>query len=387
MKRFGHVAAALGLAVMVAGCSTIEAWTGGSSDDPNYTALGTEALKTGDYDAAEAYLRRALQADPRDEYALLSLGAVYQDTGRAKLAHATYAELIRVHEAARAAVRPAGPEAGPSAAEALNELAPASGTDEAAPPARHTAATDNAPAAAVTADASGATRQAAFDEEAPIPPASLTVLRGHMTRMYANLTAMANAMRQMSESLHTVAETVPTEASRAGQAPDQHALANRPLGATGESMVVTLEPTASERPPARAPGQTRRDPPAVQTSAAESESDEVAAISPSAQTEARAIPVAARAAPAEPALVGEEVQIHLGSYRNVEHAERGWNIIRDDNSDLLSNLSLHVRRIDFGPDLGVYYRLQAGPVVNEPAALDLCDSLMERDQYCAVAYF
>jgi hypothetical protein len=84
---------------------------------------------------------------------------------------------------------------------------------------------------------------------------------------------------------------------------------------------------------------------------------------------------------------GPSVLVHIASYRNQASAEKGWQILRSGHGDLLSGLGHEVREIDFGTGMGIYYRLQAGPVTNETAAKKLCRALKDRGLYCAIAYF
>ncbi len=88
-------------------------------------------------------------------------------------------------------------------------------------------------------------------------------------------------------------------------------------------------------------------------------------------------------------MVGMEtgIGVHIASFRSLEGAERGWNVIKKSNADLLGALGSEVLRVDFGPGMGVFYRLQAGPLRSEQAAERLCDQLKDRGHYCATAYF
>ncbi len=58
----------------------------GISKDIQLSDLGFRYLKQGHYAEAEKYLEQALSENPNNPYAILNLGAVYQNTGRAEKA-------------------------------------------------------------------------------------------------------------------------------------------------------------------------------------------------------------------------------------------------------------------------------------------------------------
>lgn len=66
-------------------------------EDVTLANLGFQALQQNDYAEAEKYLLRALSKNPENPYALLNLGAVYQNTERADLARSTYEILIALN--------------------------------------------------------------------------------------------------------------------------------------------------------------------------------------------------------------------------------------------------------------------------------------------------
>jgi hypothetical protein len=81
------------------------------------------------------------------------------------------------------------------------------------------------------------------------------------------------------------------------------------------------------------------------------------------------------------------VRVHIASFRSQEGAERGWRILRKNHVELLGDLDLQVREIDFGAGMGIFFRVQAGPLDDEPTAKALCERLKSRGLYCAVAFF
>ena len=67
------------------------------SKDAQLSDLGFQYLQRGDYAQAEKYLDQALSENPNNPYAILNLGAVYQNTGRAEKARKTYEKLITLN--------------------------------------------------------------------------------------------------------------------------------------------------------------------------------------------------------------------------------------------------------------------------------------------------
>jgi tetratricopeptide (TPR) repeat protein len=74
--------------------------------------------------------------------------------------------------------------------------------------------------------------------------------------------------------------------------------------------------------------------------------------------------------------------VHLASYRSRKDAERGWTVVRRAYQQLLDGLTAEITEVDLGPDRGLYFRLNAGPMESEAAAVDLCRKLKRRHQYC-----
>lgn len=68
-------------------------------------------------------------------------------------------------------------------------------------------------------------------------------------------------------------------------------------------------------------------------------------------------------------------RVQLGSVRSAESARQQWSHLQSEHPDLLSALTLDVRRADLGPGKGVFYRIQVGPLSDKQAANALCDRL------------
>lgn len=83
----------------------------------------------------------------------------------------------------------------------------------------------------------------------------------------------------------------------------------------------------------------------------------------------------------KPKLSGFQPAVHLASYRQKGAAERGWaEIVKRFGQ--LSGLQPSIERVDLGATKGVFYRLKAGPLPSNGAAVDLCRQLKAKRQYC-----
>lgn len=100
-------------------------------------------------------------------------------------------------------------------------------------------------------------------------------------------------------------------------------------------------------------------------------------------------PAPPKASPPEPepmpstivAAAEGDFMVHLASYRKIADADAGWGALMVDHSDLLGDLEIQINRVNI-PDKGVFYRLQAGPLVSMTAATQLCRQLEARETYC-----
>ncbi len=108
---------------------------------------------------------------------------------------------------------------------------------------------------------------------------------------------------------------------------------------------------------------------------------------PPALTSAPAPPKTARAtqtADRKPIPRGRAYLVQLAAARSREGAEGEWNRLRARNLDLLGDLRLTVTKADLGPEKGVFYRLRAGPLADEPSASRLCSRLSTRQVGCLI---
>jgi hypothetical protein len=90
-------------------------------------------------------------------------------------------------------------------------------------------------------------------------------------------------------------------------------------------------------------------------------------------------PSAAR--PPAPTLESGSYRIQIAATKSEDEAKREWLRIQRANQDVLGKLQLNVVRADLGPDKGVFFRIQAGPL-NEASARQVCDALKARKLGC-----
>ncbi len=75
-------------------------------------------------------------------------------------------------------------------------------------------------------------------------------------------------------------------------------------------------------------------------------------------------------------------RIYLASYRGITEAEIGWRLMVAENKDLLGPLSAALFQVDLRREKGIFYRLQAGPMVDGGSADTLCLNLAARAVPC-----
>jgi hypothetical protein len=78
-------------------------------------------------------------------------------------------------------------------------------------------------------------------------------------------------------------------------------------------------------------------------------------------------------------------RIQLAAYRSADEATAGWRKLTAAASDLIGDFAPVVRRVDLGPDKGIYFRLQTGGFADRQAARALCGDLLARHIDCLVA--
>lgn len=80
-------------------------------------------------------------------------------------------------------------------------------------------------------------------------------------------------------------------------------------------------------------------------------------------------------------LIGSH-RVRLASYREANNAKEGWTILRKRFAKTLGPLNFAVARTDLGPDKGIYYRLEAGPLGSAQEAGAICREIESRGESC-----
>ena len=361
----------VGVAILISACTTLPR-------DQALSGLGADALEMRDYAAAEGHLLEALSLNPANEYALLNLGVVYHDTGRAELARRTYGEIIRLKRTERAARTVARIGVGPRP----EELARENLTD-------------------LNLDPMGIDRQAPppdwYGENGPTEISSLALRYRGMGEMFENLRQLSETMRSMTTSVQVAARDLETRMLADAKAVEDAAR----RAAVSEPM--PQQTMASKDPePASSAEMVDEGEGAIQFMVREEntadEADSFAAAPTAGDTQGPDEPgmvsdgvdetdtIVARAEPADDGAGGPPVRIHIASFRSEKGAERGWEMLKKAHGDLLGALGLELRKVDFGTGMGVFFRVQAGPIASENAAKSLCQDLKSRGLYCSVAF-
>lgn len=82
-----------------------------------------------------------------------------------------------------------------------------------------------------------------------------------------------------------------------------------------------------------------------------------------------------------PTLEPGSYRIQLAATKGEDEARREWQRLQRANTDVLGPLQLTIVRADLGPEKGVFFRIQAGPL-NEASARQACDALKARKLGC-----
>ena len=346
------MAAVLCLALVVAACVN-------TPRDVSLAERGADALEAGDYATAEQFLGDALEHNPGNEYALLNLGVVYQDTGRPELARRTYAEIIRINRLERAALIVARKNGGLSPMALAREnladlnLSPVMVDNSAPPPSW-------------------------FGNNAPVDSRNFSALYSDMSAVFDNLQALAESMRLMSDTLRAAAKEAEKQEARVST--------NRTMtDASGPVLndATGMESDANDKPAKQVASRDMEDADGPSKAENQQAADKEEGRATGDGSGAEQAVARAEAVDGD----GPSVRVHIASFRSGDGAERGWQILQKSHPDLLSDYDAQIREIDFGAGMGVFFRVQAGPLASEQNAKELCERLKSRGLYCAVAFF
>lgn len=79
-----------------------------------------------------------------------------------------------------------------------------------------------------------------------------------------------------------------------------------------------------------------------------------------------------------------DIGIHLASFRQPEKAEKALGEVNKKFGNLLGDEARYIRRVDLGPQKGIWYRVMVGRFENRQAAGDLQNALAQKQQYARV---
>lgn len=83
---------------------------------------------------------------------------------------------------------------------------------------------------------------------------------------------------------------------------------------------------------------------------------------------------------------GGRYGLHLASYRVLDNAYSGWDVLLGRHGEELGLLEPRIAAADI-PGLGLHYRLKAGPLATREEAISLCERIKSAGDYCAVMAF
>jgi len=296
--------------------------------DAALTERGYQEMTAGDYGEAEVYFESALTANPTNPHALLNLGVVYEKPGRYAEARAMYTKVIALNPPATVASSSGG---GSAIGVPLAELAQ-----------RNLAAIEDAvDGRPVVATSAGETRLAVLEQ---LYAANL-ISESEWSGRAAGASSVAGEpspvrLKDASERLRSlVAYQASGVISDETYANERRALLEK---------ILPLDAPSAEATPSGAPAPT---------------------------------PLAQLDGDAQAGLPGD-YRVLIASYRSPNAALNGWEKLKAANGDVLGPLEAQLLPVDLGPDYGVLYRVEAGPVESPQAAEDLCAALKARNVYC-----
>ncbi|MCW8836838.1 MAG: SPOR domain-containing protein [Rhodospirillales bacterium] len=397
--------------------------------------LGIAELAKGNLAQADQYFALALKHDPKNPYALLGAGLVYQNTGQLVKARAMYEALlaIRPDDATRMVVwnnptpRKVSEIASVNLAlldsgKVVSEMGSAPGAGEGA-----MAPTSMQPSMRAPSMPAGPSMARQQNDE------SQTALEPQLAAADSNMVSRFETLRLLlDQGLITPDEfkvrrkanvgallplTAPPPAAgleRPLPPSDQIAARLRAIGRALEMRAMTVTQHASERtmildallPAAPIRVANPAVPPRGLMEAADSvrrleylrgagliTSDEYSkersmiesGLQPEAPKGSAAAPGAGQTADGKPeqmAMTGPQPAVHLASFRSRASANRGWAQLRRAHQAVLGSLQPAIQQVDLGRGKGIFYRLMAGPLKSQAEAVSICTNLKRRRQYC-----
>ncbi|WP_337997978.1 SPOR domain-containing protein [Oleispirillum naphthae] len=446
-RRAGRMVVISGLAaVLLAACGPqSNPQTFLDSLGPNPETMADQAfaaLARGDFGTAEQDVEAALKRDPRNPYALLAGGILYQNTNRPVRARAMYEELLSLRPNKMAAVggwdrmqvQPIAEIAAANMRRVDGELARTGAWQAASPYAAAPAAASGlAPVASPramepAAVPRGAVQTMPFSGDAARPVQGLDartravadrflVLRKlrdeelvtpaeYQARRAANIGALlpltesppakglerpVPALDQVVERLKSLQQALQTRAIT----PREHAMERELI----LDALLPAKPAALAAPEAAprdliASADRVRQLEHLRTMGLITEAEQKAeqkAVEGAMRAPADAAPAEGAAGPrmlipggASAAPLPGQVSVHLASYRSMAQAQAGWTDVRQKFRPQLATLAPDIRKATV-KGKGDFYRLYAGPISSRAEADKVCRALRAKRQFCSVS--
>ncbi|MDP6474346.1 MAG: tetratricopeptide repeat protein [Rhodospirillales bacterium] len=380
---------ALAAGLMLSGCASgipdiaqlFQEVTSGkpAPSDENLVNKGYAEIEAGNFSYAEVYLDSALSINPSNPFALLNMAVVYEKTGREDEARALYAALIRQNPTNIAASAINEGNVGRTITDIARE---------------NLAALDRAVIAR-------AARNADSPIEVSLEPARQNLESDWRSRMDERISILQDLFAEgfISEDELMARLGGAWSRSHADASPDISEIAQRleTLESLLKRGMISSQSYAVERgyvlddlapimamPEGQSPEATAgADEPAgdARVQAAALKSDAENSPAPARDNAATATATAGAAGAAGGA---GGAHVHLASYRSEKAALRGWKNLKKRHGDLLGELSSRVSEVDLGPEKGIYFRVEAGPLSDQESAEALCQKLKTRKMFCTV---
>mgnify|MGYP001292676063 CR=1 FL=1 len=359
---------ALAAGLMLSGCASgipdiaqlFQEVTSGkpAPSDENLVNKGYAEIEAGNFSYAEVYLDSALSINPSNPFALLNMAVVYEKTGREDEARALYAALIRQNPTNIAASAINEGNVGRTITDIARE---------------NLAALDRAVIAR-------AARNADSPIEVSLEPARQNLESDWRSRMDERISILQDLFAEgfISEDELMARLGGAWSRSHADASPDISEIAQRleTLESLLKRGMISSQSYAVER------GYVLDDLAPIMAMPEGQSPEATAGADEPARDNAATATATAGAAGAAGGAGGAHV--HLASYRSEKAALRGWKNLKKRHGDLLGELSSRVSEVDLGPEKGIYFRVEAGPLSDQESAEALCQKLKTRKMFCTV---
>jgi tetratricopeptide (TPR) repeat protein len=450
-RRIGRLAAISGVAVALLACgpqSNPQTFLNSLGPNPDTAAdAAFAAMVRGDFGKAEKEVETALKSDPKNPYALLAAGILYQNTNRPVKAREMYEELLAlrpnkmatvggwdlqrvapISEIAAANMRNVDAALGrsgswqmtsayaPTAAVPAPQGAAAATLSPVVPPSAVPVAAPRGAVQAVPMAGAAGTPVAAMDARTQAIADRFLVMQKlrdeqlispeeYRVRRVANAGALlpltepppakgldrpVPALEQLVDRLRALQQALQTRAIT----PREHAMERELI--LDALLPAKPESLAAPEPAPRdliASAERVRQLERLRNLGLISEAEmkaEQAAVEKALRTtssgvlgDAGAPGMLIPADAASRAPLPGQMTVHLASYRSLAQAQAGWADIRKRFSPQLATLASDIRKATV-PGKGDFYRLYAGPIGSRAEADRICRDLRKKKQFCEI---